>query len=305
MGSAMSIKRQQVFRIMLLSLALLIGALITVSIAYPARENFDAAEPETGNGDRPDEKSPTDTQYKLSVLSIFKNETLNLKMWIEHYLWQGANHFYLIDNGSTDNPETILAPYIKRGLISLKKLPEKYKQIEHYKTIWREENIRDDTKWLVVADLDEFWFSPNSTLAKEIDGFDEYDVVYSNWKMFGTDGLDKHPDDIRVAILNRQPELNENKKWICKTENVKETDINIHAIDNPRLKDITDTATFHLNHYPIQSKEFYKKVKMTRGDASDPNTENIRDWKYFNKYNENMTYNDTVLRNMVLDITPT
>jgi glycosyltransferase involved in cell wall biosynthesis len=50
--------------------------------------------------------------YYLSVLSIFKNETMNLKIWIEHYLWQGVEHFYLIDNGSDDNPLNILQEYI-------------------------------------------------------------------------------------------------------------------------------------------------------------------------------------------------
>ena len=46
--------------------------------------------------------------FHTSCLSIFKNETMNLKLWIEHYLWQGIEHFYLIDNGSDDNPLSIL-----------------------------------------------------------------------------------------------------------------------------------------------------------------------------------------------------
>jgi hypothetical protein len=53
--------------------------------------------------------------YYLSVLSIFKNETINLKLWLDHYLWQGAEHFYLIDNGSTDEPLNILQEYIDKG----------------------------------------------------------------------------------------------------------------------------------------------------------------------------------------------
>ena len=56
--------------------------------------------------------------YFLSVLAQFKNETMNLKVWIEHYLWQGVEHFYLIDNGSTDNPLSILQEYINRGIVS-------------------------------------------------------------------------------------------------------------------------------------------------------------------------------------------
>ena len=55
---------------------------------------------------------------QTDVLSIFKNETMNLKLWLEHYLWQGVGHFYLIDNGSTDNPLSILQEYIDKGIIT-------------------------------------------------------------------------------------------------------------------------------------------------------------------------------------------
>ena len=50
--------------------------------------------------------------YYLTLMAIFKNETFNLKIWLDHYIWQGVQHFYLIDNGSTDNPLEILNDYI-------------------------------------------------------------------------------------------------------------------------------------------------------------------------------------------------
>ena len=63
--------------------------------------------------------------HYLSVMAIFKNETMNLKLWIEHYLWQGVEHFYLIDNGSNDNPLSILQEYIDNGIVTYYFLPEK------------------------------------------------------------------------------------------------------------------------------------------------------------------------------------
>ena len=41
--------------------------------------------------------------YKLSVGTIFKNEEHIIKEWIEHYLYHGVEHFYLIDDNSDDN----------------------------------------------------------------------------------------------------------------------------------------------------------------------------------------------------------
>ena len=81
--------------------------------------------------------------YYLSVLSIFKNETMNLKIWIEHYLWQGVEHFYLIDNGSTDNPLSILQEYIDKNIITYFYLPEKHKQQEHYRYVFDKKNLNN------------------------------------------------------------------------------------------------------------------------------------------------------------------
>ena len=74
--------------------------------------------------------------YYLSVLCIFKNETMNLKTWINHYLWQGVDHFYMIDNGSDDNPLEILQDYINKGIITYFYRPERHQQIEHYKFVF-------------------------------------------------------------------------------------------------------------------------------------------------------------------------
>jgi hypothetical protein len=238
-------------------------------------------------------------KYKLSVLAIFKNETMNLQLWIDHYLWQGVEHFYLIDNGSTDNPDLILNSYINQGIVTLYKLPEKHKQVEHYKTIWKNEDISSKTKWLIMADLDEFWFSPKNKLINIIDNYDSFDIIYSNWKMFGSDGNKKHPKDIRTSILYRTPTLDSNTKWICKTKNINVDSITQHKINDNKLKKIIVNDNIHLNHYPIQSKEFFEKVKLTRGDVINHESENIRDWKYFDKYDENMTYKDTLLKDMI------
>ncbi|WP_083906792.1 glycosyltransferase family 2 protein [Octadecabacter arcticus] len=53
-----------------------------------------------------------------------KNESLNIKEWIEHYLWQGIEQIYLIDNGSTDLTLDIIRPWVESGqakIISLTK----------------------------------------------------------------------------------------------------------------------------------------------------------------------------------------
>ena len=39
-------------------------------------------------------------------------------------------------------------------------------------------------------------------------------------------------------------------------------------------------ATFHLNHYPIQSREYFRDTKLSRGDVAEEKLDNVRTWKH-------------------------
>jgi len=243
----------------------------------------------------------------LSVLAIFKNETMNLKVWIEHYLRQGVKHFYLIDNGSDDNPLSILQEYIDKGIVSYFYLPEKHKQIEHYQSVFQNADLKNKTYWLIVCDLDEFFYDVDKKLSKKLRSLENhFDYVLCNWLMFGSDGLEQHPQDIRSAIVHRKEEMWEETKYIFKTNIINDVNqVNIHSltdisyVQKNRIR--IANQLIRLNHYPIQSLEFFQKVKMTRGDASNINTNDIRNIDYFNKYNENTTYSDETLKNLILN----
>jgi len=253
---------------------------ITIYIIYNFKEGFD-------------------NKVQLSILAQMKNETMNLKVWIDHYLWQGVEKIYLIDNGSTDEPLNILKPYIDNGIVVYISLPEKHKQVEHYKKVINDENIINKTEWLIICDLDEFFYGYPNKLIDTIHYYKEYDIIYSNWLMFGSDGLIEHPTDIRKSIIWRDKNFHKPTKYIFKPNKIKNlNDIDIHKINNMNNKIIVNDK-IRLNHYPIQSLEFFTKVKMTRGDVNSPISENVRDMSYFNKYNENMNYKDTDLSNLI------
>lgn len=241
--------------------------------------------------------------YYLSVLSIFKNETMNLRMWLDHYIWQGVEHFYLIDNGSTDNPLNILQPYIANGIVTYTYQPKPYQQVQHYRNMFDRENLKDATYWLAVCDLDEFFYGVDKKLSIKIRTLEsQYNVIYCNWLMFGHENLVDHPHDIRTSIVHRVPGLHQNTKYIFKTRAIKDSSqIWIHALLNyshPAQIRIANQL-IRLNHYPIQSLEFFKKVKMTRGDVCTSTSNNIRDIHYFNSYNENAGFKDETLKNLI------
>jgi hypothetical protein len=235
--------------------------------------------------------------YYFSILAIFKNETMNLKEWINHYLWQGADHIYLIDNGSDDNPCSILKPYIKKGKISYYYLPEKWKQLEYYRAVYQEIKNKKETYWLCITDLDEFWFSINGKLSQILPQYEKFDAIHSNWLMFGSSGHVNHPKSIRKYFTKREKTHHILTKYILKVNNVNASDFDIHTCNVQNT--ITENRQIRLNHYPIQSLEFFQKVKMVRGACDSVQFEHIRDMKYFHEYDKNANVTDTTLANMI------
>lgn len=241
--------------------------------------------------------------YYLSVLAIFKNETMNLKMWIEHYLWQGVEHFYLIDNSSDDDPLSILQEYIDNGIVTYYFLPGKHKQREYYRYVFDNANLKNETFWLAICDLDEFFFGVDKSLKIKLRTLeDHYDYIICNWKMFGSDGHQSHPEDIRMDITFRKKDLFGGTKYIFKPQIIDNSSrICLHSLIDIHVKrKRVANKLIQLNHYPIQSLEFFQKVKMTRGDAVFRESENVGDLTYFNNY-DTKEYCDEILKNLVIN----
>ena len=153
---------------------------------------------------------------------------------------------------------------------------------------------------MIVADLDEFWYVKGSTIKKQLQCFEQYNVIHSQWRMFGSDGLIEQPKDIRVSITHRHPLLNPNTKYIFQTKPIRSTQITLHTIVNePNQIDASDV--FRLNHYPIQSWEYFQKVKMRRGDASSSTVDNIRNEHYFKNHDKDTDFEDLDLQQMVME----
>ena len=239
-------------------------------------------------------------KYKIAVISVFKNETMNLAIWIDHYIKQGVSQFYLTDNGSTDNPLDILQPYIDNGLVSYTYDATKHNQTGLIRHMVEKYDIKNNVEWLINCDIDEFFFGLEAPLVDIIDQYDKYDSVKSQWYMFGSNGKDKHPDDIRLELTTRQKDLPVTTKYIFKPSILKNIeDIELHSLKG-EYNNIIENDKIRIYHYPIQSREFFEKIKMSRGDASSSGYDSFRDWNYFDKYNEGTDFVDVTLRDITL-----
>ena len=241
-------------------------------------------------------------RQKLGLLAIMKNEAMNIREWVDHYRWQGVEKIYLIDNGSTDNGTKLIEQELISRFIELFVLPEQHRQVEHYQTVFQLGKIREQVEWLMVADLDEFWFSPNSNLRDAVSAVEAADLIYANWKMFGSCGYQSHPSSLRLCLTLRAPNLasENNTKWICRTDAIVDPrNIEIHKVRGVAPhRTLVDNDRFHLNHYPLQSVEYFTKVKMTRGDVRSKDLDSVRTLEYFDLYNLPATHLDRLLAEM-------
>ena len=143
------------------------------------------------------------TKSNISVICLFNNDNdniINLKVWLDHYIWQGIDHFYLIDNGYTDKNDIL--DIISNNLITYDKLDRKLdRKIDYYRFIYDKYKLNKNTKWLIGADLDEFWYSKKSLKNELLNS--HRDVIYSNYLIFGNNNINKHPTDIRLDNIKR------------------------------------------------------------------------------------------------------
>lgn len=248
------------------------------------------------------------------VVGIFKNEAEGLAEWCNHYLkMQGVKHLYLIDNNSTDAWPAAIAPYQEN--VTVVSRPLAHAQVEHYNSFvpLLKEKHADD--WVFVLDIDEYLYpsASGSTIASVVRKnpyFRTHSHISIRWKMFGSSGLVMQPASIRCAFTRRLDEDKgrhfwSRKKGLIKSgvaiRHLKRLDIHTHlywdawftrvitppASQRVRGEKNLKSALFQLNHYPIQSLDWFKRVKMTRGDSHCQWADDVRNADYFARYDHN------------------
>ena len=138
--------------------------------------------------------------YYLSVGSIFKNESHILKEWLNHHINHGVEHFYLINDDSSDNFIQILEPFIDNGIVELFNTTEpKYdgRQQKLYNEFILPKIQKKETKWLSILDLDEFLYSPQTINIQDIlKQYENFGMLDVNWIYFGSSKHDIQPNGV-------------------------------------------------------------------------------------------------------------
>jgi len=252
-------------------------------------------------------------KHYLSVASVFKNESWNLKEWILHYKHHGVDHIYLVNDFSDDDYMSILEPFIREGFVTLfqNNITEKYtgRQTDVNNRFFLP--ICNETQWIAQVDLDEFLYSPKTTDLKEIlRKYEDYGTVETNWVWFNSNDHLTHPAGGLVQNFTSRAAFGD-RVWMthrsrCAGSGQEEpewfnlwapkqiantkfgvSNFNIHKIFtggptiNLSFVGRPDDPEILNNHYQIQSRQFWEEIKMTRGALNNWYAANARGWHTF------------------------
>jgi hypothetical protein len=114
--------------------------------------------------------TPAPKLYKLSVCTMIFNEARYIEEWLAYHLLLKVDHFYIYNDGSSDNIQEVLDPYIELGLVTLLPWGANNRTIDA--SLVPEEpiftvkqryaigdclyNHQNETEWFGVFDVDEF-----------------------------------------------------------------------------------------------------------------------------------------------------
>jgi hypothetical protein len=234
-------------------------------------------------------------KYYFSVGAVFKNESHSIKEWIRHYLHHGADHFYLINDNSSDNFMEIIQEYLDKNIITLFNVSEPY-------YLGRQRNLYNkhilplikETKWLLMVDMDEYvWSKMDVNLCNVLKICEDAAQLQIRQTLFGSNGHLTQPKFLVKSFTKKMADnSNDGKLKYFINSSYEYSSLNIHHatfVDEKLTTDfskfiIINPEYFIMNHYCCQSIDFWINVKCTRGDCDNYL---IRKHEDFNGYDIN------------------
>ena len=243
----------------------------------------------------------------IAILTCFKNESHILKEWIEHYKNRSVDHIFMINDFSNDNYLEILKPYLDIGFIDIFNSDivtnRGGKQIELYNKYFYDIVKEEKYKWFFVLDLYEFLYSPKEINLKNIlSKHDDYSQLYIRWQNFGSNSFIEQPDSV-VNNFTKRSRYDYSKTFISqkygfKSKDFKGFDVHHCKVDGKTMvfDHRNDTSELIINHYAIQSWNYFVNKKTKIGDIN-----NWRDSAAYLKIEEYKNYFDLRDSNEILD----
>jgi Glycosyltransferase family 92 len=264
-------------------------------------------------------------RFALSVCAIMKDEGPYLREWLEFHRLVGVDHFYLYDNGSTDDSVRILEPYVRAGIVDLVPWPRfiansnpQYLAYAHAVRF-----AAGTSRWLAAIDLDEFLFSPQERdLRAALVEYQDLPALIVFVRNFGTSGHQTKPSGLVVeSYLKRRHHSSRTKlsggktivqpRWVRAIGSAHhfENTTPYPGYDETRQPVIKGkdgrcddrSERFRVNHYRTKSEEEWQAKKQRGRVTARPGLAEKLE-RIYRDVNENATVQDTSILYLVPEL---
>ncbi|MDG2527896.1 glycosyltransferase family 2 protein [Caulobacter endophyticus] len=244
----------------------------------------------------------SDARFHLSVMAIFRNEAHVIDEWVEHYRAFGVEHFYLIDNNSTDAYRPALQRHIDDGVVDLFICGRDAYQIGAYTEMLP--RLRRETEWVGVFDLDEFIYPlDGAPIPAALAAHRDRDAILAPWLSFGSSGHLDQPASV-VEGFTRRGDAAVSRAFLKAFS--KPEEIEVFSQHNPvtrrgnkvlsngqpfgddlyvmleeaRLEEFAMVN----NHYRLQSLAYFRDIKTARPEVHEEAQDRLKTMRFFHEY---------------------
>jgi hypothetical protein len=256
-------------------------------------------------------------KYYLSIAAIFKNETWGMQEWLDHHLAHGVEHFYLVNDGSTDDYMSILSPYIQEGKVTLYQndIIERYTDRQIHINNKYFLPILKESQWVANIDLDEYLYSTDTLSLKDaLRCYENFGSVYVRWAYYTSNGHITQPKgivesfttrcELGAVVYCRAPDdthpkyIRSDEPKVIMNSNYPTTSLNIHntATQGIPISGSHNFPQLLINHYQLQSREYWETIKMNRGDVNHWFKGHPRNFELYDAFDAAGIVQDTRLR---------
>lgn len=224
---------------------------------------------------------------KIAIASIQRNRNKYIVEWLAFHLSVGFNQFYIYCHKTDDGMKETLLKISKYYPIEVFVLEmDDYPQIIAYQHAWN--SFGNTVDWMAFIDGDEFLFPTQAaTMREALEAYESRNLsaIGVFWKCYGSNGHDRDPDGLLLenypyhsdnelldnrhvkSIVRGGEKVSTNKSHIFDTERGT-YDENMRQITHGWMRDLTPSYnTFRINHYVVQSRQFFYEIKQNMGAA--------------------------------------
>jgi hypothetical protein len=262
----------------------------------------------------------------LAVGAIFKNEGPYLDEWINHYLDRGVEHFFLINDQSTDDSVLILEKYLKN--VTTFNVTETINFNGRQEYLYNKffSPLKEKVNWMLICDIDEYIWSPINKdmgqITKELES-QNMRAFKIPMVLFGSNNHILQPKNIVKNFIKRIKVDHNYLHWIDRNHMYKTIfqldearDFRVHV---PWTKSFCfyqnsidlNKHYFRYNHYRLQSEEKWKEI-ILKSDVNNyiprsastlsPNIKPVNINRYGNYRTMELFYEANKVQNEIEDL---